>query len=162
MKKFILVIVGVLFVFSLAYAGDFTYVGVKKCKMCHKGEKRGNVFEKWEKGPHADAFGKLKDADKKNPECLACHTTGFNKGGYKIGDANASKFEGIQCESCHGPGSVYKKMSIMKDKKKSMENGLIEPTEALCKECHNKKSPDFKGFNYKEYLAKANHTYRKK
>ena len=98
MKKFILVIVGVLFVFSLAYAGDFTYVGVKKCKMCHKGEKRGNVFEKWEKGPHADAFGKLKDADKKNPECLACHTTGFNKGGYKIGDANASKFEGIQCE----------------------------------------------------------------
>ena len=48
------------------------------------------------------------------------------------------------------------------DKKKSLENGLIEPTEALCKECHNKKSPDFKGFNYKEYLAKANHTYRKK
>jgi len=163
MRKLFLVIICVCFIFSLVHAGDFAYVGVKKCKMCHKGEKKGNVFEKWEKGPHAKAFETLKkDGSDKKAECLGCHVTAFNKGGYKVDDADAAKFAGVQCEECHGPGSAYKKMSIMKDKKKSLENGLIEPNEALCKKCHNKKSPNFKGFDYKKYLEKIDHAYTKK
>ena len=162
MRKLFLVIICVCFVFSLVHAGDFAYVGYKKCKMCHKGEKKGNVFEKWEKGPHSKALESLKkDGSEKKAECLECHVTAFNNGGYKVGDADAAKFEGVQCEECHGPGSVYKKMSIMKDKKKSLENGLIEPDEAICKKCHNKKSPTFKGFDFKEYLKKIDHTYTK-
>ena len=161
MKKLVVFVVCLLFVLSLAYAAD--YVGSKKCKMCHKGAKKGEVWEKWEKGHHAKAFETLKtDADKKNPEGLAGHTTGFGKGGYKAGDANAAKFEGVGCESCHGPGSDYKKMSVMKDRKKAIEAGMVMPTEALCKECHNKKSPDFKGFDFKEYMKKIDHTYREK
>jgi hypothetical protein len=154
----------VLIAASLVYAGGFTYIGAKKCKMCHKGAKKGEVYEKWEKGPHARAFETLKaKGEEKNEKCLDCHVTGFNQeGGYKVGDANASKLEGVQCESCHGPGSVYKKLSIMKDKKKSMENGLIEPNEELCKKCHNKNSPTFKGFNYAEFIKKVDHTYTKK
>jgi len=150
-----------MFVFSLVYAGDFTYIGSKKCKMCHKGEKKGNVWEKYEKGPHAKAFETLKkDGSDKKAECLECHTTGYNTSGYKMGDANAAKFEGVGCESCHGPGSAYKKMSIMKDKQKSIENGMIVPNEETCKKCHNKKSPTFKGFNYQEYLKKIDHKYK--
>ncbi|MGD2089742.1 MAG: cytochrome c family protein [Candidatus Aminicenantes bacterium] len=163
MKRFFLIAVGLMVVVSMVYAGDFTYVGAKKCKMCHKGAKKGEVWEKWEKGPHAKAFETLKaKGEEKNPKCVECHVTGFNAGGYKIGDANAAKFEGVGCESCHGPGSAYKKMSIMKDKKKSMENGLIEPTEEVCKKCHNEKSPTFKGFNYSEWAKKIDHTYMKK
>jgi Cytochrome c554 and c-prime len=162
MKKFILIAICVMFVASLAYAGDYTYVGVKKCKMCHKGEKKGKVFEKWAAGPHAGAFETLKKGgNETKAECLECHVTAFNKGGYKVGDANAAKFEGVQCEVCHGPGSAYKKMSVMKDHQKSIDNGMIVPTEEACKKCHNKKSPDFKGFNYKEYLKKIDHTYSK-
>jgi hypothetical protein len=163
MKKVILVAVSVLIVFSMVYAGDFSYVGVKKCKMCHKGAKKGEVFEKWEKGPHSKALETLKKkGEDKNPKCLECHVTGFNKGGYKVGDANAEKFAWVGCEACHGPGSGYKKLSIMKDKKKSMENGLIEPNETVCIKCHNKKSPTFKGFNFAEYSKKIDHIYRKK
>ncbi len=69
--------------------------------MCHKGTKKGNVFEKWEKGPHAKAFETLKKkGEEKNPECLSCHVTGFYESVYKVGDANASKFEGVQCGCC--------------------------------------------------------------
>ncbi|NIM10717.1 MAG: cytochrome C554 [Candidatus Aminicenantes bacterium] len=163
MKRVILVTVCVLVALSLVYAGDFTYIGAKKCKMCHKGPKKGEVYEKWEKGSHAKAFETLKaKGEEKNPKCLECHVTGFNAGGYKVGDANAAKFEGVGCESCHGPGSEYKKMSIMKDLNKSKENGLIIPDEAVCKKCHNEKSPTFKGFDFAKYAKKIDHKYTKK
>jgi hypothetical protein len=130
--------------------------------MCHKGEKKGMVFEKWEQSQHAKAFESLKaKGEDKNPKCLECHVTGFNAGGYKVGDANAASLEGVQCEACHGPGSGYKSLSIMKDKKMAMQNGLIDPNEALCKKCHNEKSPTFKGFNFKECSAKIDHKYLK-
>jgi hypothetical protein len=162
MKKVLFVVIAVSFLFSMGYAGDFTYIGSKKCKMCHKGEKKGMVYETWEKGPHAKAFESLKkEGGEGKAECLECHTTGYNAGGYKTGDAKAANFEGVGCESCHGPGSAYKKLSIMKDKAKSMENGLIEPSEEACKKCHNERSKDFKGFNYEEYLKKIDHTYTK-
>ncbi len=160
MKKLLMVGM-IVFVFcGLTFSAD--YIGAKKCKMCHKSEKKGKVYGKWMESTHAKAFETLKKkGEDKNPKCLECHTTAFNKGGYKIGDANAAKFEGVQCEVCHGAGSAYKKMSIMKDKAKSIENGLIVPDEALCKKCHNKNSPTFKGFNYKEALKKIDHIYRK-
>ena len=139
-------------VVSMVYAGDFTYVGAKKCKMCHKGAKKGEVWEKWEKGPHAKALETLKaKGEDKNPKCLECHVT----------DVKAAAEEGVGCEACHGPGSAYKSMSVMKDKAKAMENGLIEPTEAVCKKCHNEKSPTFKGFKYDEWVKKVDHTYTK-
>jgi len=162
MKKLLLVLLMGAVGFSLTYAGDFQYIGSSKCKMCHKGDKKGNVFEKWEQSAHAKAFDVLKaKGNEKDPKCLECHVTGFNAGGYKIGDANAAQFEGVGCESCHGPGSAYKSMSVMKDKKKAMENGLIMPTEDLCKKCHNEKSPTFKGFNFAEALKKIDHKYMK-
>lgn len=150
-------------VFSMAYAGDFQYVGAKKCKMCHKGSKKGEVWEKWEASKHAHAMDTLrKEKEDKNPECVQCHVVAFNKGGYKMGDAKASTFEGVQCENCHGPGSKYKRMSIMKDRQKSLENGMVIPDEKTCIACHNKKSPKFKGWNYQEYLKKIDHRYTKK
>ena len=60
MKKLIVLVIAITFVLSLAYAGDFTYVGVKKCKGCHKGEKKGNVYETWLSKKHAKAFEGIK------------------------------------------------------------------------------------------------------
>lgn len=151
MKRFFLIAVCFMVVVSMVHAGDFTYVGAKKCKMCHKGAKKGEVWEKWEKGPHAKAFEALKGkGEEKNADCLKCHAT----------DAKAAAEEGVGCEACHGPGSVYKKMSIMKDKKKAMENGLIEPTEAVCKKCHIGNDHTGK-FNFQEAVKKIDHTYTK-
>lgn len=161
MKKTFLLVLSVMVVASMISAGDF--IGVSKCKMCHNSPSKGDVFKKWSASPHAKAFETLKaKGEEKNPKCLECHVTGFNAGGYKVGDANAANFEAVQCEACHGAGSAYKSMSIMKDKKQAMANGLIEPNEALCKKCHNPKSPTFKGFNFAEAVKKIDHTYLKK
>ncbi len=135
------------------------YVSIAKCKMCHM-----PYFKAWEATPHAKVFDLL-DAEKKedtNPKCLECHTTGFGDGGYETGKAKPD-LRGVQCEACHGPGADYMKMSIMKDHEKSVEAGLVSPVdEAVCVKCHNKKSPTFKGFDFKEYLAKGVHKVEKK
>jgi len=65
--------------------------------------------------------------------------------------------EGVSCESCHGPGSEYKKMSIMKDREKAIANGLIIPEEKVCLVCHNEKNPFFKPFDYKERVTRVQH-----
>ena len=131
--------------------------------MCHKGEKRGNVAAIWESKKHAKAFESIKEkGQEKNEKCLACHTTAFNKGGYKIDDPSASKFEGVGCESCHGPGSVYKKTKIMKDRALALQNGLTDINEKTCTGCHDGSEHAGGKFNYKEALKKIDHTYRKK
>lgn len=161
MKRFLLMGLGLMLLFALCFAEQADYVGAKKCRSCHSGVKNKNVYEKWEKAVHAKAFETLKaKGEEKNPKCLGCHVTGFNEGGYKLGAANAADFEGVQCESCHGPGSLYKSVSHMKDESEAVEQGLMIPIDALCTTCHNQNSPHFKGFNYDEYVKRITHTYR--
>lgn len=163
MKKFILKLVLVLMAFSPVFAERPVYVGAKKCKGCHVGPKNGKVYEKWGNAVHARAFQTLKaKGEEKNPRCLYCHVTGFNDGGYKIGAPNAADFEGVQCESCHGKGSLYKKASIMKRVDLAVESGMIIPMESLCTKCHNEDSPTFKGFNYNEAVKVITHIFTDK
>jgi formate-dependent nitrite reductase cytochrome c552 subunit len=78
---------------------------------------------------------------------------------------DASKFakkpldasDGVQCESCHGPGSLYKKKKTMADHDASVAAGMWEPTKETCTGCHNEESPSFAGFNYEESLKKIAH-----
>lgn len=114
------------------------YIGAKKCKICHKEE-----FASWEVTVHAKAFDLLKDDEKKNDKCIACHTTGTTKYNELL--------EGVQCEACHGPGADYKKKNIMEDRELAIKKGLILPTEELCVRCHNENSPTFKGFDFAKY-----------
>lgn len=113
------------------------YIGAKKCKICHKEQ-----YNSWINTGHANAFELLKPEEKKNETCVVCHITGTT--------AKGEVLEGVQCESCHGPGADYRKTKIMKDKKLAMENGLIEPTAEVCEKCHNEKSPTFKGFDFEK------------
>jgi len=164
MKKVLLLVFCMAFLFVMVNPVDFEYVGAKKCKMCHRGDRKGNVFEKWEQGPHAKAFESLKTkGQEKNAKCLECHTTAFNKGGYKLGDPNASDFEGVGCEACHGPGSVYKSTSIMKNRDQALKNGLVNVTEQTCTTCHDgSKCEHAKGFDFKKAMAIVDHTYKNK
>lgn len=135
-----------LLVLPSAEAGDekdqapaFKYIGVDGCKFCHQGKRGNHVFESWTRTEHARAYEHLSASQRKNKDCLACHTTGF--GQPIAAGATQAKLQGVQCESCHGPGSDYKKMKIMKDRSIAIEKGLIEPTEGLCKRCHTANLP---------------------
>jgi hypothetical protein len=151
-------------------APAFQYVGAGGCKMCHKSEKSGNQYGKWLESPHAKAFTtlgseeaaeiakklNLKTSAQEAPECLVCHATAY---GLKE-DQMQTKLEladGVQCESCHGPGSAYKKISVMKDHAKAVEAGLWEVSEKTCVTCHNKQSPTYKEFDFKTAAAKIAH-----
>ncbi len=160
-----------------AYAGDHKYVGVKKCKTCHNSKKIGKQFTVWKNGPHANALESLKSkkalewgkkngvADpSKEEKCLKCHST-MATVDKKLIDPKGKMTvaEGVSCESCHGPGSAYKKMSIMKNHDKAVANGLVTPTEKVCKTCHTKEgNPFYKPFDYKKMAAKIAHPIPKK
>lgn len=136
-------------------AQNFKYIGADKCKMCHNKPEKGEQYNKWKAGPHANAMSSLSAEEAKDPKCLKCHSTAAAVDAKMIATLTAA--EGVSCESCHGPGSLYKSMSVMKSREQSIAKGLIIPDEALCKTCHNEESPTFKGFNYAEYSAKIAH-----
>ncbi|MDA3954492.1 MAG: cytochrome c family protein [Bacteroidales bacterium] len=163
LKKLLLIVCSVFLVVSLTKAQDHEYIGAAKCKMCHNKEVKGKQYDVWKEKSHANAYETLASEEAKkfsadaqnDPKCLKCHSTYHSASADLMATIKAE--EGVSCESCHGPGSVYKSMSIMKDHQKSLDNGLIIPTEALCKTCHNEESPTYKVFNYKEALAKIAH-----
>lgn len=122
-------------------------------------QKAGMVYEKWEASGHARAFDVLSEGERKNPFCLKCHTTGYNEP--SSSGIGFDDLLGVQCEACHGPGSLYKKMEVMNRREKSIEAGLIVPTEETCKRCHNKESPHYKPFIFRITYPKIKHQYQR-
>jgi hypothetical protein len=146
--------------FGAPGAAGAEYQGATSCKKCHLKE-----YKSWQKTKMAKSFevlkaGQVADEKKKagldpakdytkDHACLPCHTTGYGRpGGYpKAGDeagaARAAKFEGVQCEVCHGPASLY--LAYKKDHEKDFNKeegkklGLskVDPKAAtLCLDCH--------------------------
>lgn len=149
-----------------------SYIGVESCSMCHKTEKQGKQLDIWKNSAHSKAYQTLlsEEADKiakekgfdtpaaKTEACLKCHASGYNVDASLIG----KKFkveDGVQCETCHGPGSDYKDMKVMKDRELAVKNGLIiyENYKDLCVKCHNPESPTYKEINFEEAWEKIKH-----
>lgn len=147
-------------------AKEYTYVGASACKLCHKAELQGRQYTIWEASPHAGAFTALttpralevgKAAGVTNPaenaQCLGCHAPLAAK-------APELKSEGVTCEVCHGPGSGYKKLSVMMDKEQAVRNGLILYPDAgaiqsHCLKCHQ--NPHGNVFDFQTAWEKIKH-----
>ena len=167
MKINVIVVLSIL-LFSSAYGQGYQFVGAQKCKMCHNSEEKGKQYTLWTESLHSKAFATLQSPEalkyakehniadpSKEPKCLKCHSTAAGVDAGLL--AGLTVEEGVSCESCHGAGSAYKSMSIMKDKAESIKNGLILPDEAVCKKCHNPESPNYKPFDFATYSAKIAH-----
>jgi RecJ-like exonuclease len=120
----------VLTIVLLALAAAFvtaapTYLGAEKCKMCHKIQ-----YDSWAATKHAKATEDAKASTqwKFDASCLTCHAT--NK---------SETMAGVQCEACHGAGSDYKSIQVMKDKTKAVAAGLVLPSQETCNGCHDGK-----------------------
>lgn len=183
MKKIsaLLVVIFLVVVISIGFsqAAKFKYVGASKCKLCHKGVKNGNIFEIWEKNEHAKAYATLATEESKEiakklgikgdpqqaKECLVCHVTGYEAVA-DLKETSLTLEEGVSCEACHGPGSGYRSLKIMKDitagKVKGADFGLIEADKKLCVTCHNPKSPTYREFKFEEAVKKIAHPLPKK
>ncbi len=167
--------------FTNVNAQHYKYEGVKKCSMCHKSKKIGAQYKIWKKSAHANAYKTLqtKKADEiakkegfktkaaETPKCLKCHVTAYGVDKKLLGKKYKME-DGVQCESCHGPGSGYAKMSIMKNRKKSIAKGLKlydndkKKIKELCVTCHNSENPTDHGFDFDKYWAEIQHYIPKK
>lgn len=155
---------------------DLMYKGAGACKMCHNKKDKGEAHAKWSASSHAKAFTdlagdkakkvceerKLGDAQKEK-SCLECHVTAYGVEA-KMLDAKFKPEDGVQCESCHGPGELHIKNRVKEAAlKKTIERGALKDeirlgTEATCKRCHNEKSPFYKEFKFDEFKKVIDHT----
>lgn len=86
-----------------------TFVGAESCRDCHR-----KIYEHWESTKHSHAYEALvsdpRDAGRNREHdaaCVSCHTVGFEfVGGFVTAD-QTPELKGVQCESCHGPGSAH-------------------------------------------------------
>ena len=141
---------------------SFKYAGSKVCKDCHGEDAIGNQYKIWSGSPHAKAYNillgekaaeiakRLKiNSPEKKYECLKCHTTGR-------GRSAETNTEGVGCEACHGPGSVYNTASNHVDYssrengyRRAIKNGMypilgiesLKTRERLCLSCHSIERP---------------------
>jgi Cytochrome c554 and c-prime len=170
--KIIFSFVFICLVFSgLAISADHKYVGVATCKMCHKAQ-----FEVWGTTLHSKAMETLKSPEAQkiaqqkglktsaaeSPQCTKCHETAADAPPAML-DAKFDKTMGVQCETCHGAGSDYKSMTVMKDHAKAVEAGMAPikvadgSAEKQCVQCHNSESPTFKDFKFQSFWEKIKH-----
>jgi 2',3'-cyclic-nucleotide 2'-phosphodiesterase (5'-nucleotidase family) len=114
---------------------DRDYAGSAGCAACHPGP-----YEQWSSTEHARAYDTLLGVGRWfDPECVACHVTGYGyRGGFASADETPDRVA-VGCESCHGPGAGHPVVSA-----------FLPVTEEKCLVCHTEpNSPDFV---YDEYL----------
>jgi hypothetical protein len=172
--------IGTLVLAAQTAAAEPKYVGAQDCGRCHKKELIGDQFGAWKKSDHAKAMEALKSEKAlkiakerglkvppdQSDDCVRCHSTahGLQKSQFLKKPLEIS--DGVQCESCHGPGSEYRKKNVMSNHDKAVAAGLWEPgkKEKICTDCHNKDSPTWdaaKGFDYKAAKQKIAHAIPK-
>jgi hypothetical protein len=126
-----------------------TFVGAATCGACHadalafwqnqvvvlpttdlqgrKGTRAVGHVKAWETLVH--------DGKDKDRSCVGCHSVGFNQpgGACKTSQIVERGLAGVQCESCHGPGSAHVAASNDDERRAAI---VGRPTEAQCRTCH--------------------------
>ncbi|MBN2082804.1 hypothetical protein JW859_11455 [bacterium] len=125
------------------YLGD----NAKKCGMCHKDQAAA-----WQEWPMASSWDKLSAEEQQDENCIPCHVTGYGQPGGWISFEETPQLTGIQCEACHGPGTLHMKVPIKDVEAKKAS--LAIPDEANCLQCHIEEgNPNFKEFKYDEAVT---------
>lgn len=120
--------------------GKAGYVGGEECVYCHQ-----PAVAFWKGTKHAKAWGTLAAGHKQwNRDCVGCHATGWLEPGGSV-FATIDKLEDVQCEVCHGPGSLH----VDADGKRA-DTLVRKPPASSCGRCHTPEHSDT--FQYEAYL----------
>lgn len=145
------------------------YVGSAVCADCHSELAKGNPHVVWLSSRHGHAYwrlaadwalflGRLRPqyADLADPiaddRCLLCHVAGRQDDDalfaptYRLAD-------GVSCEACHGPGSLYSEPEVMADREAFLAAGGRIPDATTCRNCHRRSE----NFDYAGYWPKIAH-----
>jgi hypothetical protein len=121
--------------------GRAYYVGTARCAGCHKA---ADKF--WKQTVHAHAWKTLVDGGKQaDYKCVSCHVTGYGQvGGSTLGFTK--KLESVQCETCHGPGSIH----VAAEGNEEPSSVKRDTPETVCLGCHTEQHSDT--FKFEAYL----------
>lgn len=81
--------------------------------------------------------------------CRMCHKVQFASWSEST---HAKRTPPLDCESCHGPGSEYKAIAVMKDPARAKAAGLVQPGAAFCATCHKR--------NWNDGMLKKAHAHK--
>lgn len=126
-----------------ALAADF--IGAEQCGTCHEKE-----YADWKRSGHAAALATLSKRQADDAACRGCHTT--------APESRDVKLAGVQCESCHGAGSLYAPRNVMLDERLSKLLGLEPVNEDTCRPCHAQDTPNVAPFVFAEAVKMVNHS----
>ena len=121
--------------------GEAGYVGIEECSMCHQAQ-----VDFWKTTVHAKAWQILVDLGKdRSFDCVSCHLTGWEQpGGANL--AFNETLRDVQCETCHGPGSLH----VAANGKEKVTSLTRTPGQEVCVKCHQPEHSDT--FDFQPYL----------
>ncbi|MCK5376836.1 MAG: ankyrin repeat domain-containing protein [Acidobacteria bacterium] len=145
------------------------YVGSAACGGCHGEMEEGNPYIGWMRSRHGHAYWRLgadwalflaklrpNYHDLESPmddfRCQLCHVNGLQSDD-SLFASTYRKEEGVGCEACHGPGSLYMDPEIMADREAFLANGGLVPNETTCRSCHR----NSERFDFDEMWPKIAH-----
>jgi len=134
--------------------GEAGYVGAAACLECHE-----EAHALWAESPHAHAWQTLvDDGTDANPDCVSCHLTGYAEpGGSILGKIDG--LEGVQCEACHGPGSIH--VAAEGPEPPGPGQVWLSVPEERCRDCHDpENSPRFVDAVYRPHILGEGHEAR--
>jgi hypothetical protein len=111
-------------------SGKYRFVGNAKCRLCHR-----EFFVGRKQDAHESALKSISEIPGyDSPKCLPCHTTGFGMPGGFVSYEKTPRLADVQCEGCHGPGSVHVELRT--------KGGFLAGTDRrpqlrkMCSSCH--------------------------
>ncbi|MCU0787493.1 MAG: hypothetical protein MUC91_04780 [Verrucomicrobia bacterium] len=160
-----------------------TYMGRNTCALCHSGSVIAPNKWGWTNTAHASAFTMAIDGvstDHFNPNCISCHVVGYdaNTNAVNMGwddvaaqvgwtfppiavsnnwdhmDPKLKNVSNVQCENCHGAGSVHTAIALSElppytQTKKSISVNLGAGN---CAQCHDSLTHHYKTAEYNNSL----------
>ncbi len=114
--------------------GQAGFVGSEACSDCHS-----DALDFWKTTRHAHAWETLVERGQQfDYDCISCHVTGWDKpGGSNL--ANNDTLRDVQCETCHGPGSIH----VAKGGEEKPLAIVRMPDDKMCAtQCHTKEHSD--------------------
>ena len=125
-------VAGILAAYAAEAPADAEFVGSSKCRLCHLKE-----FKTWKATKHASNFETLIGDERTDPDCVACHSTGYGKPGGFISEEETPKLVNVGCESCHGAGSAHVDAAKNAPESGEWDTKTDKKPRTVCTNCHN-------------------------
>jgi ribosomal protein L37AE/L43A len=142
MRRAVLLVVAALFAAAPGPVSAQEFAGAESCKACHP-----EAYAAWRASKHARALESLTAQQQKDARCVTCHAP----------DLRERNVASVTCETCHGAGQHYSPEYVMRDPELSRLVGLQDPSEKLCRGCHDASSPSLQPFDFREKLQVIDH-----